>query len=209
MRNVLHPIQRFLRWRTSKGFGVHSPMAYQFITRVIGEKEAHFYAYPEIDALCPRNRRITGESMFGGRDFSIPEARLLLRVLCHFNPPRIIELGNGMEVTNVIIDRALPGVKTELWTPDRHPELKAGEMPFLLINDVPRDAYMVARKYLLDALSGGAITFGRGHMGNPRMMHMWREVSSALPFGMTFTNGDVGIVVARPDLPRQDFMLNF
>lgn len=199
----------FMRWRRSKGFGVHSPLAYQLITRVLCEDEVAYYAYSEIDALCPRNRRITGESMFGGRDFSISEARLLFRVLCHFNPSNVIELGNGMEVTNTIIARALPRVKTQLWTPGRHPEVKPDELTFLLVNDVPGEAYPEARKFILDTIATGAVTFGRGHRNNPHMLHMWREVTAALPFGMSFTNDDVGIIVARRDLPRQDFVLDF
>ena len=35
-------------WRRSHGFGVHSPFAYHFITKVIGEREAVYYAYPQI-----------------------------------------------------------------------------------------------------------------------------------------------------------------
>lgn len=37
----------------------------------------------------------------------------------------------------------------------------------------------------------------------------WTRLLETLHAGMTFTNGTVGIVVERPDLPRQDFRINF
>lgn len=37
----------------------------------------------------------------------------------------------------------------------------------------------------------------------------WRELCDGLAAGMTFTNGRIGIAVSRPDLPRQDFEIDF
>lgn len=39
--------------------------------------------------------------------------------------------------------------------------------------------------------------------------HEWPRIKAALDYGMTFTNGKTGIVVLRPDLPREDFEINF
>ena len=100
------------RWRRSRGFGVHSPFAYHFITKVLREKDAEYYAYAEIAAFCPRARRAGFNEIFAGKDMSVPEAHMLFRVLCHFNPTEIIEIGHGHEVTNIIIERAVPQAKT-------------------------------------------------------------------------------------------------
>lgn len=48
----------FLRWRHSKGFGVHSPYAYQFVTNVLRPGPYSFYSFQEIDRhLSPSERR--------------------------------------------------------------------------------------------------------------------------------------------------------
>lgn len=39
----------YLRWRHSKGFGVHSPYAYRFVTDVVRPSVYGFYSYGEID----------------------------------------------------------------------------------------------------------------------------------------------------------------
>lgn len=42
--------KRYLRWRHSKGFGVHSPYAYRFVTTVLQPGPCIFYSFDEIDA---------------------------------------------------------------------------------------------------------------------------------------------------------------
>lgn len=52
------------RYRTSRGFGVHSPYAFRFITRVLRDRNAHYYATAALGrshhdrALCRRMMRV-------------------------------------------------------------------------------------------------------------------------------------------------------
>ena len=50
MKRVVRKFRNFVRWprryRTSRGFGVHSPFAFEFITRTIRDRDAYYYAYP-------------------------------------------------------------------------------------------------------------------------------------------------------------------
>lgn len=66
----------FKRWRRGKGFGIHSPFAYYFVTRVLRER-LPYYAYPEIERIASRD--------------GIPadELKLLFRVCCHFSPSTV------------------------------------------------------------------------------------------------------------------------
>lgn len=41
----------YLRWRHSRGFGVHSPYAYRFVTDVLHQGEYGYYAYHTADHL--------------------------------------------------------------------------------------------------------------------------------------------------------------
>lgn len=63
-----------LRFRRSHGFGVHSPFAFRFITRVLRERAA-YYDYALLPGLCP----------------SLPrsKARLLLRVVNFLQPATV------------------------------------------------------------------------------------------------------------------------
>lgn len=64
------------RWWRGKGFGIHSPFAYYFVTRVLRER-LPYYSYPQIDRLASSG--------------AIPaeELKLLFRVICHFSPTAV------------------------------------------------------------------------------------------------------------------------
>lgn len=48
----------FQRWRHYKGYGVHSPFAYRFVTNVLRPGRYSFYSYEEIDNfLTPAERK--------------------------------------------------------------------------------------------------------------------------------------------------------
>lgn len=40
------------RWWRSRGFGIHSPLAFRLITRVLCDEGADYYAFSTIDPLC-------------------------------------------------------------------------------------------------------------------------------------------------------------
>ena len=62
--------ERFRRFLTSRGFGVHSPFAFRFITEIVGERYA-YYGYDDIETAIekhPEERKLRRHS------------RLLLRI---------------------------------------------------------------------------------------------------------------------------------
>lgn len=70
----------YKRWRHSKGFGIHSPFAYNLICEVVNpNKKYALYGYNIIEA----NRNHHGQT-------TISEARFLLRLLVFLKSKRII-----------------------------------------------------------------------------------------------------------------------
>lgn len=53
----MNPFVEYLRWRHSKGYGVHSPYAYRFVTDVLRPGDYGYYAYHVAERLLKRNRR--------------------------------------------------------------------------------------------------------------------------------------------------------
>lgn len=200
----------FRKWRTAKGYGVHSPFAFDLITKVIGEKDAHYYAYAEIDSFCPRGRQVGLSENFAGFDYSIPEARLLFRLLCRFNPSTVLEVGQGHEVTHTILTRAVPNAARLRWIMDRPPEIPADGTLFVLVNCMRELIVDPLRQLILREMHrpGGIVVFVRGLHNRPSQM-LWDQIYAGAPSGMDFTNGHIGIFCVFHGLPRQSFDFHF
>lgn len=202
--------QTIKKWRTSKGFGVHSPFAYDLITKVIGEHDAHYYAYAEIDSFCPRGRQIGLSENFAGFDYSIPEARLLFRLLCRFNPSAVLEVGQGHEVTYTILSRAVPKATRLRWIMDRPPVIPPDGTLFILVNCMRDLIVDPLRQLILKEMHrpDGVVVFVRGLHQRPSQ-RLWEQIYVGAPSGMDFTNGQIGIFCAFRGLPRQSFDFYF
>lgn len=194
------------RWRHSRGFGVHSPFAYNFITKVMREKDAEYYAYAEIAAFCPRARRAGFNEIFAGKDMSIPEAHMLFRVLCYFNPTEIVEVGHGHEVTNVILERSVPKAKIILWHPGKIISPSLGTIPLILINQMPHEGDDEIVRMLVDLLSeGDAVVVIRNITTLRNNRQLWHKLISMPDFGMSFSDNYMGIFVGYHNLPHQTY----
>jgi len=212
MNKLARKIRKILKWprryRTSRGFGVHSPFAFEFITRVIRDREAYYYAYPEIDSLCGKSYRdsLIDNMVFSTSDYERQEARMLFRMLCRFNPQQVIEIGGGNEVSRIIIERAIPQAELHRWSRDTPTDIDFKKSCFIIINYALDLNFTIIRGYLLEALKhpqGVVIFFRNLHL--PILGRLWRQVFAVAPFGMTFHDDVTGIYVAFPKLPRKDF----
>ena len=90
-------------WRRGRGFGVHSPLAYDLITNTLADKPA-YYGDSEIERIfaSPRKRRL---------------GRIVLRLAARFNPTTM-SIG-GVEQTFIDIARiANPAITVSDSEPD-------------------------------------------------------------------------------------------
>ena len=79
------------RWLTRKGFGVHSPWAYDLINNVINERHP-YYAYEDLFPFWEKAPQYMPQ---------YPQSRdeLLFRLVNRFNPGYILEVGTGAGVS--------------------------------------------------------------------------------------------------------------
>ena len=82
---ICSPISYFKEWRHSRGFGIHSPFAYRFITEVLAQR-LPYYGYADISA----DSRI----------------RLIFRVIAYFGPEHILILSSQPRLLKMAAHRA-------------------------------------------------------------------------------------------------------
>lgn len=86
------------RMHTAKGFGVHSPFAFNFIKNVLDE-EYGYYCYDHLQqlrlAVTERTQAVQG---YKPRVISISEAAALFRVANYYNPPLFLSIGTSYGV---------------------------------------------------------------------------------------------------------------
>ena len=220
------------RHHRSRGFGIHSPSAYKFVTQVLRER-LPYYAYDDLRTLR-KALHACGERCPGDH-----EMQLLFRVVNHLAPQHILLVGADSALT--VAAMLMPSSMTDVYTSggsDRlddivqqlgdlaervlpYVELKIvlfdymaafldqPKRPFVLINALPDPE----RASLMQRVLGEWLTedetvvIMRNLHRDPAMKQLWHEAKAMMTCGHTFTNGKTAILVARPGIPREDFTL--
>ena len=99
---------RILRWfrrfRQRRGYGVHSPFAFEWITDVVYNQQAQYYAYAP---LSQQHKQWSGV-------LSIKDARLLFRMANHCHAKLILMVGQGLERERNYLQAARPSAQIVL-----------------------------------------------------------------------------------------------
>ena len=94
----MNMVQLFRRIRYSKGFGVHSPFAFNLITQVIGEKECAYYSYDEIALLLQKLKYNPETVALKKPALSKKKGELLFRLANEFQFKSILQIGAAQSI---------------------------------------------------------------------------------------------------------------
>lgn len=170
-----------LRLVRRRGFGVHSPFAYSFITGVL-HGTYHFYAHKRVRRLAHGSHALASLLM------------LTFRIAARFDVRRAAAFGPGKER----FDATLRLTRSDMELDSATPQLVVAD------GDAPRLREAVAATIA----AGGTVVLARLRSTRSATAPLWSEAVRQLDSagaGMTFTNGRTGIIVALRHLPRQDF----
>lgn len=111
----------YIRWRHSKGFGVHSPYAYRFVTDVLRPGHYRYYSYQEVDKF------LQGKEI---QDFRLIKLiRFTIRMVIFLHSERIVVIGNNGRFAQIAA-RALH-LKYKDLSKGNPSELKEGDLLIL------------------------------------------------------------------------------
>lgn len=224
------------RYRRSKGYGIHSPFAFRFILKVLRERSG-YYAYQTIrDGRNLALVRMVEEGISSRKVLSNKNARLIFRVVNYFNPASIIQFGSNYGVSAVCALSA--SSKSQLWLLEPKAKecsivkdvvqgnsarvhvfgnvgdcidsyLRVEERPFAIVNGVSGENLSAVSSFLKKTLGCNGVIVMRNMASSAEVNGLWSEVVHSMEYGMSFTNGKIGVVVANRKLPLQHFSLWF
>ena len=219
------------RHHRSRGYGIHSPSAYKFVTQVLSER-LPYYAYDDL-----RNLRKALQAAGEGCP-SDHEAQLLFRVVNHFAPQHILLVGadNALTIAAMLMpssqadvyasgdnermtvivrqlddlaERLLPYVELKIALFDYMAAfLDRLKQPFVLINALPDPERATLVQRVLDEwLQGECVIIIRNLHRDASMLALWQHARQTMLHGHTYTNHKTAILVVRPRIPLEHFDL--
>lgn len=225
------------RLKRSRGFGVHSPFAFHFICRTLGER-APYYAYQKLAETRSHALELARGVTRHPRIMSEKNAKMLFRVVCRFNPRALFQVGGHFGLSTAA-----------MMTPDSRTTLTC-YMPANPHMGIFRKvtAPMASRIRYVDDVTAGLAEYAAGTAGtlfitvcdavaapeavtdalcrllgerecviavrnlsksSAMTAPLWEALKGTMNHGMTFTNGNIGFLVALRHLPVQHFTLWF
>lgn len=238
LRRIKQYLTALRRYHRSKGHGIHSPFAFKFVLNVLRER-LPYYAYEELDLLRRRAKEQSCSFMHRPRIISLKSAKYLFRIVNHFNPGDILQIGTNYGVSSASMLAVSHKISLYLCEPDVnefpithdilshygntvniYPSFKDGikaysdtptgqSTPFVLINDINPEEYNSILSYLYKVRNGNGVIIIRNIARNSLLQALWDALRDAATTGMTFTNNKTAVIVATSKLPHQNFSLWF
>ena len=236
---------RIKRYRTalsrhhrSKGHGIHSPFAFNFVRFVLREK-SHYYCYEDMEQLRQAVIESVRDVKRHPRVVSLKGLKMLFRVTNFFNPTSIFQVGSSYGLTAASMMNVSSSSRLWLYDPElnsypvtagvlmpyiddvqcynqldvaMHDYLNSlpSNIPFVLVNSIPLPQDVEPLQSMLsDMIDAGCVIVMRNLHRSDVMKQLWLHLKAEIKWGQTFTNEKTAIVVAQPKLNLEHFFLWF
>ncbi len=232
---------RAIRWlRRRHGHGVHSPFAFRLITRVI-EEPYPYYCYKEIEQLRRSKLKgvLTKKDLQTRRAMSRKRASLLFRLVNHFKPTTILEIGSSWGISTLYMQQGNPQATYYCIEPQEQVRTVAKEVVACMTDSVQFLPSPVAEALppLLDQLNELGFLFvhnmASAHQYQsympvilPHIHHqtvvvvedihkdkattkVWRQLIASSQVRVSMDLYDIGIAVCSPKYNKQDYVVAF
>ena len=195
------------RFRHRRGYGVHSPYAFDYITRVIYE-EGMYYKYKD---LAEKQRLLTPVK---GKEWARQESRklkrLLFRMVNYARPDMLVAVGPasaaslylqaGREEADCLHADDLSELFLESGVP----------VGFLYLHDEARpDLMRQVFEVCVKRTTSQSVFAVRGIHASKAMRQLWHAMRRHERVGVTFDLYDLGILLFDRTKNKQDYIVNF
>ena len=186
MRLVRRPWIWIARFRHRRGYGVHSPFAYNFLRGVIFERSP-YYAYEHLACLHPWWVRWP-------QAYPMSCRRLLFR-LVNFTHPHTMTLLGNRPVERAYLEAAVPSAQ---WV---QPAEGAADFIFVAHEELPH--------LVLPHMPSSGMVVAEGIHHDKVALAAWHNLQADPQTGVTFDLYDYGIALFDHSVHKQHYKVNF
>lgn len=181
MNRLKHWLRYPLRYRTGRGFGIHSPFAFRFVREVLMEK-LPYYVY---------------------HDVSDAGLRLIFRLACYFRPSDVLILGDGADAVAAVLRRYDSSIQISY-----DQKSYDGKPAFVVVgeNAITEQDIPYIRQLIAD---GGTLVIRDFDHNAALSARLYRSMNADIDHGMGFSNSKAGVFAGLRHLPSQEFQLCF
>ena len=194
------------RFRHRRGYGVHSPFAFDFITDVVFERSA-YYKYKELRIREKQLKRGKGSDWL----YEPPKLkRLLFRLVNYARPETIVDAGR-LSASSLYLKAARVGADYVGATDLSGLFLEAGvPVDFLYLHDYRRpDFVQQTFEVCVSRTTGRSLFVIEGVRYTPEMTALWKRLRKHERVGVTFDLYDLGILFFDKSKAKQDYIVNY
>ncbi len=190
------------RFRHRRGYGVHSPFAFNFITYVIYER-GEYYAFRDL-----RQRHRCMAYYWGGH--SVKCRKFLFRLSNYVHPSVVRLYGEVGEVWKDYITNGCPSA--QLYVEDIHNvtqknDSKRDVKELIVVNeDVPCELW---KKIIAQIISDDSVCIISGIHKSKQVLAMWNLIKEDFKVVISFDLYDFGILFFDTSKQRQHYIVNF
>ena len=231
-------IKSFRKLRYRKGFGVHSPFAYDLITTVI-EERCRYYSYNAIELFLKKTLypRMDHTKLLHQKKMERKKTRLLFRLVNRFNPQTILEIGTSWGISSLYMNAPHSAARQLCIEPDAEIAQVAKEVikqsniqllsahfdalptetieklnpiEFVLIH-ASRSELSVEKVLgqIAPSLSPEAVVVIDGIRKNSFRQQEWKQLESFPKVTVSMDLYDMGLLFFFPKLNRQHYIVSF
>lgn len=224
--------------RHSKGYGVHSPFAFNLITKVI-EEDFMYYAYGDIERIR-RNflrGRLSRKELSLRKNISFRKASLLFRLVNYFKPSSILEIGTAWGISTLylkkahtisnltviepdhrIAETALDIIKKsgeniffengDLWLEKLSVQIQKNP-DFIVLHQFKSAIYPTLLELFVHNIQEDSILIIEGIYSNKKIKSFWEALKAAEKVRVTMDLYDYGIIFCNVKLNKQNYVVAF
>lgn len=190
------------RFRYRKGYGVHSPFAFRFITEVINESSP-YYSYIEIENL----KTDSGEKK---NKLDCKVLKLVFRLVNRFQPRQFLEVGSepSLEFPVTLAKRNIQYLYKETLFSIKKEEPFLADFVFIHHIALEED-FETLKNSILNTIHSNSLLVISGVGYSKKMKTLWKDIQEDKRVGITFDLYDVGLVFFDLKMNKQHYIVKF